>query len=117
MKTSECPYCKNKMSIAKYHCDSCNTGIEGEFYSNPVTRLSESHQKFIELFVLSSGSLKEMARLLGKTYPTVRARLNEVIFSLKNEIASKEDYKDEILKQVESKELTAEAAAQILKSL
>ena len=34
---------------------------------------------FIRKFVLSSGSLKEMARLYGVTYPTVRLRLDRLI--------------------------------------
>ena len=34
---------------------------------------------FIRKFVLSSGSLKEMAKLYGVTYPTVRLRLDRLI--------------------------------------
>ena len=38
---------------------------------------------FIRKFVLSSGSLKEMARLYGVTYPTVRLRLDRLIQKIK----------------------------------
>lgn len=34
---------------------------------------------FIRKFVLASGSLKEMAKLYGVTYPTVRLRLDRLI--------------------------------------
>ena len=37
----------------------------------------------IRKFVLSSGSLKEMARLYGVTYPTVRLRLDRLIQKIK----------------------------------
>ena len=34
---------------------------------------------FIKRFLLASGSLKEVAKLYGVTYPTVRVRLNKLI--------------------------------------
>jgi len=41
--------------------------------------LSEEDVHFIRRFVLSSGSLKELARQYGISYPTVRIRLNTLI--------------------------------------
>ena len=41
--------------------------------------LDEEDLGFIRKFVLSSGSLKEMAKLYGVTYPTVRLRLDRLI--------------------------------------
>ncbi len=48
-----------------------------------LTRLSPEDQSFILEFIKSSGSLKEMARLLRLSYPTVRNRLDEIIEHLK----------------------------------
>jgi len=39
---------------------------------------------FIVEFVKSSGSLKDMARQLGVSYPTVRNMLDEIIEKLNN---------------------------------
>ena len=44
-----------------------------------LTDLDEEDLAFIRKFVLSSGSLKEMAKLYGVTYPTVRLRLDRLI--------------------------------------
>jgi hypothetical protein len=44
-----------------------------------LTDLDEEDLAFIRKFVLSSGSLKEMAQLYGVTYPTVRLRLDRLI--------------------------------------
>ena len=41
--------------------------------------LEEEDVAFIKRFVLSSGSLKEMAAEYGVTYPTVRLRLDRLI--------------------------------------
>lgn len=44
-----------------------------------LAALDEEDLGFIRKFVLSSGSLKEMAKLYGVTYPTVRLRLDRLI--------------------------------------
>jgi hypothetical protein len=41
--------------------------------------LSEEDLAFVKRFVLASGSLKEMAKVYGISYPTVRLRLDRLI--------------------------------------
>ena len=44
-----------------------------------MDNLDDEDLVFIKKFLLSSGSLKEVARLYGVTYPTVRLRLDRLI--------------------------------------
>ena len=44
-----------------------------------MAALEDEDAAFIKKFVLSSGSLKEMAGLYGVSYPTVRLRLDRLI--------------------------------------
>lgn len=44
-----------------------------------LENLDEEDISFIKKFILSSGSLKEIANLYGVTYPTVRLRLDKLI--------------------------------------
>lgn len=44
-----------------------------------ILYLEDEDLNFIKLFVTHSGSLKEMAKLYGVTYPTVRLRLDKII--------------------------------------
>ncbi|MBU1145296.1 MAG: DUF2089 domain-containing protein [Firmicutes bacterium] len=44
-----------------------------------ITELESEDLTFIKKFLLSSGSLKEVALLYGVTYPTVRLRLDRLI--------------------------------------
>ena len=44
-----------------------------------MSELDEGDMTFIKRFLLASGSLKEMAREYGVTYPTVRLRLDRLI--------------------------------------
>ena len=117
MRIHECPFCKEKVGIKKLECLKCGISFEGEFYTSPVMALSEEQQSFVELFILSSGSLKEMAKILGVTYPTIRSRLDEIINNLKKEMKKRDDYKKDILEKVNKGKITPEKAAEIIKSL
>lgn len=48
-----------------------------------MKNLDDEDMIFIKRFLLASGSLKEVAKLYGVTYPTVRARLNKLIDKIK----------------------------------
>lgn len=48
-----------------------------------MTGLEDEDVAFIKKFVLSSGSLKEVATLYGVSYPTVRLRLDRLIQKIK----------------------------------
>ena len=58
-----------------------------------IENLDEKDINFIKKFILSSGSLKEVAALYGVTYPTVRLRLDKLIQKIKlNESKTNEPY-------------------------
>ncbi|GAB4075196.1 DUF2089 family protein [Barrientosiimonas marina] len=44
-----------------------------------ILSLEEEDVEFIKRFVLNSGSLKEISKIYGVTYPTVRTKLNRLI--------------------------------------
>ena len=48
-----------------------------------ITKLSDEDVSFIKRFVLASGSLKDLAKAYGITYPTVRLRLDRLIEKIK----------------------------------
>lgn len=58
-----------------------------------LANLDEEDIKFIKNFILSSGSLKEIAAQYGVTYPTVRLRLDRLIQKIQvNDSAEQEPY-------------------------
>ena len=58
-----------------------------------MANLEEEDLTFIKKFVLSSGSLKEVAALYGVTYPTVRLRLDRLIQKIRlSEQVAEEPY-------------------------
>lgn len=48
-----------------------------------LVQLSDEDASFIKRFVLASGSLKELAKAYGISYPTVRLRLDRLIEKVK----------------------------------
>lgn len=54
----------------------------GNFELPLLARLSEKEQQFVLDFVKSSGSLKDMAKNIGVSYPTVRNMLDDIIDKL-----------------------------------
>ena len=52
--------------------------IEGPFDLPVLAQLPLEDQLFVVAFVRSHGSIKEMERLFGVSYPTIKARLNRL---------------------------------------
>lgn len=56
--------------------------VEGSFEPPPLAMLEADDQVFVAAFVRAHGSIKEMERLFGVSYPTVKARLNRLAAAL-----------------------------------
>lgn len=85
--TDECPYCGSPMRVAQMACTHCHVVIEAIFPMSRLGRLPVEHQRFVEMFMLCGGNLKELAQEVGVSYPTIRSRLDKVIEALRAEIA------------------------------
>lgn len=84
MLPCKCPSCSAQLKVKSLLCDKCNTEIIGIYTLPLLAQLSTEEQKFIVKFVKSSGSLKEMAKELSLSYPTVRNMLNEIISKIES---------------------------------
>ena len=109
-----CPVCSSELTVQRLRCSSCSVALEGEFHLNPFNRLSSDQQRFVEIFLVSRGNMSEVQKELGVSYPTVRARLEEVISQLGHKPASNEvalqAERVSTLQEVESGALSVEEA-------
>ena len=112
--STRCPYCFAKMAVKKLVCQTCSTEVKAEFSSPKFLDLSAEQQKFAMEFILASGSLKEMAKILDVSYPTVRAKLDRIIECLRGEKPSEEERRAAILDAVEEKEISTQEASRLL---
>ena len=75
----KCPSCNGDLAVAKLHCHSCDIAVEGDFSVPALLRLNRAQLDFVEVFLKNRGIIREVERELGVSYPTVRARLDEVL--------------------------------------
>lgn len=83
---------------------------------HPLGRLDEAEQEFVLRFVLSSGSLKDMAQSYAVSYPTIRAKLDALIARLEalRRGQPANPVGDLLAKLVEKGEITPAAARRVL---
>jgi hypothetical protein len=112
-----CPSCQGEVHATRLSCGGCGTQLEGEFELPALLRLEPEELAFVTDFVRSSGSLKEVARRIGSSYPTVRARLDEVITRIAQIDRDVERRRHKILTDLEHGRLTAKAAADALRKV
>lgn len=67
-----------EVTVERVRVAETGIAIEGEFELPSLTRLSAEDQIFIAAFVRSHGSIKEMEKLFGVSYPTIKNRLNRI---------------------------------------
>jgi hypothetical protein len=115
--TNQCPYCQQSMAVSRMTCHDCGVAIEAAFASTRLGNLPSEHQRFIEIFVLAGGNLKQIAEQAGVSYPTVRSRLDKVIESLRHEIARTQEVRGTILDAVGDGKPLADDAARIIKAV
>jgi len=52
--------------------------LEGQFELPPLARLTAEDQVFVVAFVRCHGSIKQMEKFFGVSYPTIKNRLNRI---------------------------------------
>lgn len=100
---SVCPVCGDEMVISRLSCGNCGSALEGSFalstsseeddadYSSGrrdereesrfgrLARLDNVQLEFVEVFLRCRGIIKNVEDMLGISYPTVKARLADVL--------------------------------------
>jgi hypothetical protein len=94
-----------------------NIAIEGSFELPQLARLEMDDQVFITAFVRSHGSIKEMERIFGVSYPTIKSRLTRIANSLEFVETNPRPSKAEILERLQAGEISAEDAIRDMEAL
>lgn len=87
--------------------------VEGNFALPPLAQLSGDDQVFVSAFVGCHGSIKDMERLFGISYPTVKNRLEKLAEKLKMvELVapSLPEAQDDVLAQLEKGNINVDEA-------
>ncbi|AKU92685.1 hypothetical protein AKJ08_3072 [Vulgatibacter incomptus] len=98
-------------------CSVCDMQLEGRFEFPELLRLGRDDLDFVLAFVRSSGSLKEMGKHLGQSYPTVRNRLNEIIAKLSAPALDRDAARREILDAIAAGTMSVKEGAKRLEEI
>lgn len=88
--------------------------IEGYFELPALARLSADDQVFVMAFVRAEGVIKEMEKVFGVSYPTIKNRLARIAGQLQLVETIPVSRKQEILEALERGELSAQEAIERL---
>ncbi|MFV0145527.1 DUF2089 family protein [Empedobacter falsenii] len=77
-----CPSCTEELAVEKLICNNCETQVVGHYELPLFLKLSSEEQHFIMQFFLSSGSLKDMAKQMDVSYPTMRNKVDDLIHKI-----------------------------------
>ena len=86
----KCPICSSTLTVTRLQCGTCGTGIDGSFGLGRLQALTPEQVRFVEAFLKCKGKIKDVEDELGISYPTVVARLNEVVRAMGYEVGDSE---------------------------
>src|SRR4051794_24593767 len=64
--------------VERVRLTGADVAIEGTFEPPPLAQLPADDQIFVAAFVRCHGSIKEMEKFFGVSYPTIKNRLNRI---------------------------------------
>lgn len=107
-----------RMVVERVRLPETGIALEGAFELPPLAQLPFEDQVFVAAFVRSHGSIKEMERLFGVSYPTIKNRLNRISAALDPSLAvetAPAPSRREVIDQLERGEITPQQAVEALK--
>ena len=78
----DCPVCSEQLHVTRLSCPGCGTGLTGSFAPCSFCALSEADLGLLRVFLTSRGTMKEVERYLGVSYPTARLRFDDLLRKL-----------------------------------
>ena len=79
---SACPVCGDTLAVTRLGCETCGTELAGLFTPCDYCGLDDRENEMLRVFLGSRGNLREVEKHLGVSYPTARARFNDLLRKL-----------------------------------
>lgn len=112
-----CACCQAPLIVERMQCTGCGSVVEGKLPIPALAKLSREQQQFVEAFLLSNGSLKQVAKEMGCSYPKVRNILDDVMETMREIRKKGRSQREEILSQLEDGKIKGREAADRLRLL
>jgi hypothetical protein len=99
-----------EFTVERVRLNETGVAIEGAFELPQLAQLSAEDQVFVTAFVRCHGSIKEMERTFGVSYPTIKSRLNRITQALDFVETDPAPSRAEVIDRLRRGEITAEQA-------
>jgi len=113
---------QSRIEIERIRIVENGVAIEGPFTLPPLAQLAAEDQVFVAAFVRCHGSIKQMEKYFGVSYPTIKNRLNKIGSQLSfveieqgSETDSPAQTRSDVLDRLARGELTVAQALERLK--
>jgi len=119
-RVDRCPSCQKRLQVRELYCPTCEISVRGAFEQCEFCSLPEEALAFLRLFVSRRGNLRELERELDLSYPTVRARLDDLLRALgysvaPTPVAVRQERRRQVLEDLRAGKLSPEEAIRALK--
>lgn len=117
----DCPVCGDRLEITRLGCDECGTELSGSFSGCSFCGLGAEERDVLWVFLAGRGNIKEVQRHLGVSYPTARARVDQMLAALgiespAQEKADRSAARSQILEALAAGEIDIDAAEDALRA-
>lgn len=100
--------------VERVRLPESDIAIEGAFELPALARLPSEDQIFVMAFVRAEGVIKEMERIYGVSYPTIKNRLARIVGQLQFVETVTTTHKQDVIDALERGELSANEAIERL---
>ncbi len=111
-----CPVCGDTLALTRLSCRSCGSELSGGFSACEYCSLPAADREILKVFLASRGNMKELERHLGVSYPTARARFDQLLGRLGVERPAPPSSRLEVLERLSRGELGVEEALRQLEA-
>ncbi|MCK4250210.1 DUF2089 domain-containing protein [candidate division WOR-3 bacterium] len=112
LKIFNCPSCGEKMVISELKCAKCDLRVKKDFSPCEFCQLPEDDYEFLKIFVRTQGKITDIEKILGISYPTIKAKIDDLLKNLK---LSPIEEKQDPLDALSQGKLSVDEAVAILK--
>jgi hypothetical protein len=113
---------QSPIEVERVRLVDSGVAIEGPFTLPPLAQLAAEDQVFVAAFVKCHGSIKQMEKYFGVSYPTIKNRLNRIGSQLSfveiekgPDVESPVETRSAVLDRLSSGEMTVAEALERLK--
>ena len=98
------------VTVEKVRLVDSDIAIEGSFALPPLANLSSEDQVFVMAFIRCDGSIKDMEKMFGISYPTVKNRIKHIGEHLEFVEITKLSPEEDVIDALEHGDITTDEA-------